>query len=276
MIRRRLFYVMLLIPWLTSMAQDKYDKALEDFLNIATETDLRLGNTDKNKNAVEQVRNWKIEMPKDEKLRIARKSLQKMREERYGPRIESAGNKRRSANSPVIAAGPKTNVKRKNGAEGQTRHAQQPSKSRIERDNKHINQALIGAAEIHQGTKLAHEKANQEFAASDAMVNNFNPANYRKVDNSGRTDHPDFTETKGKHGVEGLDPLAGLDDEEPTTKNYDIEELMTRYGKDPYLLDCDEIDYLTDYLEKKIAEMELAKSAENKNQNTDEDEAYDY
>ena len=245
MIRRRLFYVMLLIPWLTSMAQDKYDKALEDFLNIATETDLRLGNTDKNKNAVEQVRNWKIEMPKDEKLRIARKSLQKMREERYGPRIESAGNKRRSANSPVIAAGPKTNVKRKNGAEGQTRHAQQPSKSRIERDNKHINQALIGAAEIHQGTKLAHEKANQEFA-------------------------------KGKLGVEGLDPLAGLDDEEPTTKNYDIEELMTRYGKDPYLLDCDEIDYLTDYLEKKIAEMELAKSAENKNQNTDEDEAYDY
>ena len=259
---RRIFkilpVVMTVIFWHTPemAAQDKYDRVLESCSRIAAETGI--GTSRDMQAAVDKIRNMKIEMPKEERLKGARNRIAKARAERFGPNITKASGLKRPGSSPSVGK-PRTKVSRGGDTNSSISPRRQPSKTAVERDNKRIAQAKQGAREVHQGTKDSFDKTQSEIANSDIFIASYNPQNYVARGGGQTDDDHDFREREPEKMIGDIDIFSGLEDEQVPEvagpRNFDIEELLARFEKDENSLDCEELDYMVSYLDDAIAKL---------------------
>lgn len=237
-------------------AQDKYDRVLESCSRIAAETGI--GTSRDMQAAVDKIRNMKIEMPKEERLKGARNRIAKARAERFGPNITKASGLKRPGSASDVGR-PKSSVGRAGGSNSSTSSRRQPSKAAVERDNKRIAQAKQGAREVHQGTKESFDKTQNEIAQSDKFIASYDPGKYVAQGGGRSDDDHDFREREPEKMIGDIDIFSGLEDEqEPEVagpRNFDIEELLARFEKDENSLDCEELDYMVSYLDDAIAKL---------------------
>lgn len=250
--------IMTAIFWHTPdmTAQDKYDRVLESCSRIAAETGI--GTSRDMQAAVDKIRNLKIEMPKEERLKGARNRIAKAREERFGPNITKSSGLKRPGSASTVGK-PQSRVGRAGGSNNSPSPSKHISKGAAERDNKRIVQAKQGARKVHQGTKDSFDKTQNEIANSDNFIASYNPQNY-VVRGGGQTDDDhDFREREPEKMIGDIDIFSGLEDEpEPEAaepRNFDIEELLARFEKDENSLDCEELDYMVSYLDDAIAKL---------------------
>lgn len=241
-----------------TMAQDKYDKVLEDCYRIAGETGI--GAPDM-QGAVDRIRKWKIEMPPAERLKSAKNKLERIRKEMYGPRTEIAPKGGRKSSAPTVGK-PKTQVKYPTGsANGNPRYIG-PSKAKQEIDNNRKQAAIDGAKDVHNKTKESYDKTQNEILKGQKFAAGFDSSKYDTSHLGGNADGTGYVEPQRLTALDGVDLMAGLEDE--PKKEYNVDELIVRFQKDEHGLTCDELDYLYDYVQAHIDEIESKKKENNK------------
>lgn len=241
-------------------AQDKYDKVLEDCYRIAGETGI--GAPDM-QGAVDRIRKWKIEMPPAERLKSAKNKLERIRKEMYGPRTEIAPKGGRAPSAPM-AGKPKTRVRYSGGGGYDGQRNPGPSKARQEIDDARKKAAIDGAKDVHQKTKQSYDRTQDEIEKSKKFAAGFDPSKYDTSHMGGNADGPGYVEQEAPAPIDGLDLMAGLEEAPP--KEYNVDELIARFQQDEYSLSSDELDFLYDYLQANIDEIEN-KGKENKDGN---------
>ena len=231
-------------------SQDQYDKVLEDCYRIAGETGI--GAPDM-QGAVDRIRKWKIEMPPAERLKSAQKKLERIRTEKYGVRTEIAPKGDRKP-SKANAGKPNTKVRYPGVAGNGGQHNMGPSKARQEIDDARKKAAIDGARDIHKKTKESYVMTQNEIEKSKQFAAGFDPSKYDTSYMGGNADGTVYIEPQAPAAIDGLDLMAGLEEDPP--KEYNVDELIERFQKDEYSLSRDELDYLYDYLQANIDEIE--------------------
>lgn len=249
-------------------AQDKYDRVLESCGRIAAETGI--GMSRDMKGEVDRIRNMKIEMPKEEKLKGARNRIAKTRERLYGPQITKANGKGRAASANGIGKS-KSKVSYGNAGQGGTAPRVSGPTAAQKRDKERIDKAVEGAKDVHKGTHDSYNKTQNEIERSDKFLSSYNPDNYVAKGGGRVDDDPGFKEKEPVKNISGVGLFDGLDNEAEAApaqlRTFDIEELFARFEKDENSLDSEELDYMTAYLDNALAELEKEKETEN-NQNS--------
>lgn len=239
---------------------DKYDRAVEQSNQIIDE--LRAGGHNFSypdmEDALNRIREWNIEMPRDAQLMSLRNRLADKYEKTYGVKIEPYV--RKSHANSTISATSKSTIKWNKSRQQSPSYSHQPSAVDMER----MQKARSGSAEVHKGTAQARDKvlatidASRNFTGTE--ISSFMNNKTSGSDGSIEERRPSVTNADMTDGMCWAEPPSDPDSEADAGEPpLDIFVVIDKFNADESSLSEREMLFYISYLD---AMMDMSNSDE--------------